>query len=193
MASLTAIAAVCCDSDKDKDNGPEKITLSADRSSIAADGTQEAIFTVKGANGKEVTGESVIRNLTAATDLEGNRFSSTEPGVYKFQATYQGIVSNEVQITAAEPEPVQKVELTADKTKLTADGKDQITFTVTADGVDVTATGASVCYEFGEAGMCIPVRDGKITFFTDTPGDYLFTATYRDVDSDPMTVTAIGG
>lgn len=38
--------------------------------------------------------------------------------------------------------------------------------------------------------MCMVARDGKFTWSTDTPGEYVFTAGFGDLHSAPVTVTA---
>lgn len=72
--------------------------------------------------------------------------------------------------------------LTSDKTTIAADGVETVVFTVTYDGADVT----------GEASVCI--KDvaclGTNSFSTEEAGVYLFYATYNEIQSDLVTVTA---
>lgn len=65
--------------------------------------------------------------------------------------------------------------LSADKTTITADGEDMVTFTVTLDDVDVT----SQC-TFCNQENCYPGN----TFSTTTAGEYVFHATYQGENSD---------
>ena len=65
--------------------------------------------------------------------------------------------------------------LSADKTTITADGEDMVTFTVTLDDEDVTSQctfcSQSECY-------------GRNVFTTTTAGEYVFHATYQGENSD---------
>lgn len=80
------------------------------------------------------------------------------------------------------------VVLEADKTEITANGIDAVTFKVYCNGEDVTSvSGTSVCLE---SGVCLMPGDDSFTFTTDTPGEYVFTATYQGEHSEPVTVTA---
>lgn len=73
--------------------------------------------------------------------------------------------------------------LSADKTIITADGKDVVTFTVTSAGVDVTSSSDVVCIETGS-------KLSKKTFTVSEPGTYTFKATYSGKESDIVTVVA---
>ena len=65
--------------------------------------------------------------------------------------------------------------LSADKTTISADGEDMVTFTVTLDDVDVT----SQC-TFCSQESCYVSN----TFSTTTAGEYVFHATYQGENSD---------
>ncbi len=65
--------------------------------------------------------------------------------------------------------------LSADKTTISADGEDMVTFTVTLDDVDVT----SQC-SFCSQESCYVSN----TFSTTTAGEYVFHATYQGENSD---------
>ena len=75
------------------------------------------------------------------------------------------------------------VELTADKSEITADGLDTATFTVKVDG-SVTS----------EEVMVICLNDNSVlesnTFTTTTAGEYTFKATYKGFTSDAVAITA---
>ena len=74
--------------------------------------------------------------------------------------------------------------LSADKTTITADGEDMVTFTVTLDDVDVT----SQC-SFCSQESCYVSN----TFSTTTAGEYVFHATYLETNensANEVTITA---
>ena len=76
--------------------------------------------------------------------------------------------------------------LDADKSSITADGNDAVTFTVFAGNTDVTADVVITCVNDGS------VLEGS-SFSTVTPGTYSFTASYGDRVSIPVSVTAEQG
>ena len=73
--------------------------------------------------------------------------------------------------------------LDADKSSITADGNDAVTFTVFAGNTDVTADAVITCVNDGS------VLEGP-AFSTVTPGTYSFTASYGGRVSIPVSVTA---
>lgn len=79
------------------------------------------------------------------------------------------------------------LELSADKTEISADGTDEVNFKVYYDGEDVTSD-ANVCLD---SGMCLMPGGEIFAFSTDTPGKYIFIATYQNEHSDPVTITAL--
>lgn len=163
-----------------------KVVLHADRSKIEADGVQQINFVVF-VNGEIRTSECQVVELESNTTLEGYTFTTTVAGEYRFVAKYDKYSSEEVIVTATEPneepDPLPYVELTADKSSIVADGNDMVTFTVTADGVDVTA----------EAEIVYAVDGGLIggnTFTTTTAGTTTFKALYGEAESNEVTITA---
>ena len=76
--------------------------------------------------------------------------------------------------------------LDADKSSITADGNDAVTFTVFAGNTDVTADVVITCVNDGS------VLEGS-SFSTVTTGTYSFTASYGDRVSIPVSVTAEQG
>lgn len=78
------------------------------------------------------------------------------------------------------------VVLKADKTEIIADGEDAVNFKIYFEGQDVTSS-SSVCLD---SGMCLMPGGDSHVFITDTPGEYVFTATYQGEHSEPVTVTA---
>lgn len=77
----------------------------------------------------------------------------------------------------------KKLVLSADRTEITSDGTDKVTFTVKYDGEDVTATAEISNVTDGAA-----VTDHAFT--TDKEGTYEFIATYEGVESNKVTVKA---
>lgn len=73
--------------------------------------------------------------------------------------------------------------LTPDKTLITADGKDAVTFTVASAGVDVTSKSDVYCIQTGE-------RLPRKTFTTTEPGTYTFKAVYSEMESEETAVKA---
>lgn len=77
----------------------------------------------------------------------------------------------------------KKLVLSADRTEITSDGTDKVTFTVKYDGEDVTA-----------AAEITNVTDGTTVtdhaFTTDKEGTYEFSASYNGVESNKVTVKA---
>jgi hypothetical protein len=76
------------------------LTVSADKSQIKANGTEQAVFTVKDNNNTDVTSSSVIYVNNIA--LTGNVFSTTTPGNYQVKAVKGNSTSAVVNLTAAD-------------------------------------------------------------------------------------------
>ena len=79
----------------------EPIVLSASKTNLEADGTDAVIFTVKQGE-TDITSDCEIWNGT--TKLSGNTFSTTTAGTYTFYAQYGELISENITITATEPE-----------------------------------------------------------------------------------------
>lgn len=75
-----------------------------------------------------------------------------------------------------------KVELTADKTSIYADGADAVTFTVTADGADVTSKAV-----ISVGGLAMTGNVYKAS----APGTYSFSAVYDGVTSNTVKVDVL--
>lgn len=85
---------------------PEEVVLklSVNPTTIVADGTEAATFTLT-ADGKEVA-TNQYRLLTSTSEQVSNaRFTTTTPGTYYFYAVLNNQSSNSVSVTATEPEP----------------------------------------------------------------------------------------
>lgn len=94
-----ATAAMLAGCSGSSDDEPAQLTLSANVSSIDADGIDVATFSAL-LDGADVTHEATIECTSGAAELSGNTFATTEPGVYTFVASYGNAVSNQVAITA---------------------------------------------------------------------------------------------
>ena len=76
------------------------LTLTADKETISANGIDVVTFSVI-QNGKDITAECTFYLAgEQPTALEGNIFSTTEPGTYSFYATKDDATSNTVTVNA---------------------------------------------------------------------------------------------
>lgn len=82
---LASIMAMTSCGDKNSDNPDNKLVLTADKATFTADGEDIVTFTVK-QNGVDVTADCNI--CCEALCLAGNKYSTTEPGVYTFYAYF---------------------------------------------------------------------------------------------------------
>ena len=86
--------------DSDTTVAPE---ISADKTTILADGAETVIFTVK-ANSSDVTSSAEIWNKATNTKMNAISFNTSSAGTYTFYAKYKGKKSsNEITITATNP------------------------------------------------------------------------------------------
>lgn len=159
------------------------VVLTADKSTIVADNAETVTFTVT-VDGEDKTAESTITIVNYGTALETNTFVSDVAGEFVFEATFDGVKSNQVIVTATAVEtPVQKsLTIEASKLRIKADGEDCATLTVMYGEEDVTAT----CEIRTTAGDVI---EGG-AFATTTPGSYNIYALYDNVRSNTISVDA---
>lgn len=159
------------------------VVLTADKSTIVADNAETVTFTVT-VDGEDKTAESIITIVNYASTLDGNTFVSDVAGEFVFEATFDGVKSNQVIVTATAVEaPVQKsLTIEASKLRIKADGEDCATLTVMYGEEDVTAT----CEIRTTAGDVI--ESGA--FATTTPGSYNIYALYDNVRSNTVSVDA---
>ena len=159
------------------------VVLTADKDTIVADNAETVTFTVT-VDGEDKTAESAITIVNYASTLDGNTFVSDVAGEFVFEATFDGVKSNQVIVTATAVEaPVQKsLTIEASKLRIKADGEDCATFTVMYGEEDVTAT----CEIRTTAGDVI---EGG-SFATTTPGSYNIYALYDNVRSNTISVDA---
>jgi hypothetical protein len=86
----------------------KELKISADRTAIEADGADKATFTVT--YGGESVADAVI--MAGDTALDGDYFSTRIDGEYKFTAAYNGLISNELTVTASTSIPPELPEAT---------------------------------------------------------------------------------
>ena len=173
-----AVGFTACEKGVDSTTDPvdTTITLAVDKSEIMADGKEFVTFTVNNA-------EAQIICLNDNSVLSGTTFKTTTPGEYRFTAILNGTKSNEVKVTAKTLK--KEVVLTADKSEITADNTDTVTFTVTVDGEDKTAESVITIINYGTA-------LGQSTFATDVAGEFIFQANFEGENSNQVTITATG-
>ena len=184
LLSLAAGFVACEQTEPTPDNGGDNkeytVELSADKTEIVANGSDTVTFTVK-VDGVETSEGIMIICLNDNSVLTDNTFKTAKFGEYRFKASYNNFTSEEVKVTATEPDKF--VELTADKSEIVADTRDTVTFTVTVDGVDMTTecTITNLNYEAAIEGN---------TFTSDVNGEFRFVATYDKWTSNEITITA---
>lgn len=169
------------------DRTDKPITLSVDKKEIIADDEDFATFKVL-CEGKDVTDESKIFLKGVDTELGTAVFSTSEAKSYTFFARRKSHDSNEVTITAKNPEPENPEDpedpedpeepqlegpifLTASTDTIVANGIDAVNFTAIQDSVDVTSS------------VKFFVNDNIIennVFSTESSGDYVVYAKKND-------------
>ena len=81
----------------------KELKLYATPNRIKADGSEEAIFTVMYGE-DDVTAEAEIYNTATQETIDSKKFSTTEPGTYKFRARYNGETTGaSIEIDAYDP------------------------------------------------------------------------------------------
>ncbi len=173
----------------------QTLTLSVDKETIEANGTDIATFNVK-LNEEELTeGYTIYQEIgTGDNPLHNNTFSTTTAGTYTFYAQYtsgtETLTSNKVIITATEPEPVvQTLTLSASKTNLEANGTEVATFNVKLNDEELTE--GYTIYQVVATGS---QQYSNKTFSTTTAGTYTFYAQYTSgtetLKSNEVTIEA---
>ena len=184
------------------------ITISVDKSEISANGIDKATFKVicidKHNNEEDVTKDCQIFFSDSKLELGATSFSTTEPNSYSFYATYEDAVSNKVTVTAIEveeepedpeipedPEDPQEPQdpeeptespiiLSASKTSIANDGKDNIIFTVMQDSLEITS----------QTKIYVGDTKLKLNIFTSTTaGTYTAYAMKGELKSNEITIT----
>ena len=174
------------------------ITLSVDKTEISADGVEMATFKVICNDDEDVTKNCRIFFTDTKKELGATSFSTTEPNSYSFYATYEDAVSNKVTVTAIEVEeepetpedpqdpqdPEEPTEspiiLSASKTSIANDGKDNIIFTVMQDSLEITS----------QTKIYVGDTKLKLNIFTSTTaGTYTAYAMKGELKSNEITIT----
>ncbi len=89
----------------------KELKLYATPNRIKADGVEEAVFTVMYGE-DDVTAESEVYNTATQEVLENKKFSTTEPGTYKFRARYNGETTGvSTEIDAFDPAIASQYEI----------------------------------------------------------------------------------
>ncbi|MBR2436452.1 MAG: hypothetical protein IKB24_02865 [Alistipes sp.] len=177
-----AFGFVACEGNETTENKEYNVELSVDKSSIKADGEEQATFTVK-VDGA-VAEDAQIICLNDNSIVEGTTFKTAVAGEYSFKAAYKGFTSETVTITAVAVEaPIPAVELTVDKNEIVADNSDTATFTVKVDGEDKSSEVKITVINYNSE------LEGN-TFTTDVAGEFVFVANYEGVKSNEVKVVA---
>ena len=183
LLSLATGFVACETTEKPEDNKEYNVELTADKTEIVADGSDAATFTVK-VDGKATTADVMIICLNDNSVLEGNTFTTTTGGEYRFKASYKGFTSDTLAITATPTEsPVPTVELSVDKGEIVADNTDTATFTIKVDGEDKSS----------EAKITVINYNSELesnSFTTDVAGEFVFVANWDGVKSNEVKVVA---
>ena len=183
LLSLATGFVACETTEQTEDNKEYNVELTADKTAIVADGSDAATFTVK-VDGKATTDDVMIICLNDNSVLEGNTFTTTTGGEYRFKASYKGFTSDTLAITATPTEsPVPTVELSVDKGEIVADNTDTATFTVKVDGEDKSS----------EAKITVINYNSELesnSFATDVAGEFVFVANWDGVKSNEVKVVA---
>lgn len=177
---FTGIIASCSDSDETEEK-PQNITLSVDKNNLKSDGKEIITFSVKGGE-KDISDYAKVFYKEENTLLSGNTFSTNIAGTYTFYATYEGLTSPEIQINAM---PIVLI-LTADTTSIKANGKNIVTFSVTADEIIITDN-IEIFLINEESDILLEDN----TFCTDQEGSYEFYCKYNDQISNKIKISAI--
>lgn len=176
---LTAVLAITMIASCETTPGAKNVTLLPSSDSFNA-GIDTISFTVQYGE-EDVTADAQVFT-SDNEELVDKKFSSSIPGNYNFYAIYNDMASVEVTVTA-----LGNLELIADKTTITPDGSDVVTFTVMQDGIDVTSE--STLYLIPEDGG-EPIAQDGFTFSTTTEGNYNFYATKGSVSSNTVAISA---
>lgn len=172
----------CSDAEKEEEKYvPEQVVLTVDKNILKSDSLDFTTFIVM-ADEVDVSKVAVILSKTEGnTPLPDHTFASNVPGIYTFYAIYEGVVSAEIEVQVI---PVQ-LSLHADTTKMKANGKSNITFSVLRDGKDVTEDAEII----GEDTDIAFVLEGN-TFTTTTAGVFKFYSTHKELISDTIEIEA---
>ncbi len=174
--AFTALMFSC--SDDEKEPTAKSITISASSTTVE-EKSEKITLSVKTDLGEDVTDE--CKFYSNDKELANNFFNPDKVGKYVIKAVYKKLTSNEITITVKQKViPIKAITLTASETAVTP--KTKITFSVKADnGKDVTA----------ESKITVDGKAVENATFTPTKdGTYKVKATYKQITSNEVTVTA---
>ena len=157
------------------------LKLSADKTSIKANNKDKVIFSVT-VDDIEVTSSVTITQKGKITPVDEMSFSTDSVASYIFFATYHNVKSNEITIEAVDIE----ILITADKQSIKANNKDIVTFSVKADGEDVTSS--AIIIEVGSPDSTL----ADSGFYTKTVGPHTFYAMYNGKRTNEIRIDASG-
>lgn len=163
MLSLAVVMCAC-----EKDNGGQ-FTFTVDKNVINADGVDYATFSAK--LGKKVLSEDefeIFDKNGNPLSLPGLRFSTTEIGIYEFQAVYAGSIAPTISVKARKP--VVYPDLPEDKNPSKLDFKRRILLT--------QFTGA-------ECGWCPSMIRIIEALHREFPDEFIVAAAHRYTQNDP--------
>ncbi len=169
--SILLILLSSCSKNRRDNLMEETLTITSDKTTLMADGTDMITFSVTNRAQKDITSDVQIK--VNDEELKGNTFTTTKEGIYEVVASMGKIVSNTLKITAQKKEV--KLQIKVDKEVILANGNDKVTFTVMkADGTDVTAH-AQI--------MVNGITLSSNTYVTNKPGEYKAKAFYENDES----------
>lgn len=184
LITLAVYSVGCSDSDNpDPDPTPPptpvSLKIEANKSIVKANGNDTVTFVIK-ANNEEINSAKIFQQIEEndSVALSNNRFSTKEAGTYIFYAIYDGVKSNKINIEATDIPVI----LSVDKESIKANNKDIATFTVTADGEDVSTKAVITMVDNPD----FVIKDAS--FFTKEAGSYTFYATYEDNKSNEIKI-----
>ena len=159
------------------------LLFNVDTDTIKADGKSYITFTIT-VDGEDVSNRVEIFRKNGDSDipLENNIFSTTKEGTYEFYCVYNDQLSRSITITAV---PIV-LTFSADVSSLKANGKESVTFTITADGEEVSTMG-DIFRKNDDADILL---ENNI-FVPDEEGTYEFYCVYNDQLSESITITAV--
>lgn len=102
MACLAVGLVWSCSGTIDPEGDELELTLTADHLEIIADGESEAIFKVM-LGTQDVSTAALITCTSGSATVKNHRFSTIQEGTYTFTASYDGRISDELEIKAVAP------------------------------------------------------------------------------------------
>lgn len=186
--ALLALIAVATSCNKPNTNGGGSssslaLTINDGKTSIAADGRDAATFTVvlTREDGSTMDVTTTATFTANDTPFEGYKFTTKTAGEYTIVASYEGMTSNAVRVTAS------SLSLAVDSESIAANGQGTATFTVTYEDKDVTADAIITNVTTGEM-----YKKGANTFTSPNyTGEFQFTAEYNNLKSNAITVKVV--